>query len=261
MGALVEDQHVGAVLREHGGGDQPGGSGTDHDDVVGVVHQGLLSLDVMSFERQHVVGTTSCQVNMVEWLRAQEVRAGAPRRERRADPASDPRRGRAAAAGGADRAASLDAIARDARVSRSTIYGVFGSRSGLLDAFVTDLWERTGLPALTDAVASDDARTHLREGLAAASRMKAGDLEVYRALHAMDRLDPESSGNAVRQMEIDRRGGMEHLARRLHEAGALRDDVTVEWATHLLWVLTSSRASTCWCRDGDCRWTTPWRCW
>ena len=60
---------------------------------------------------------------------------------------------------------SLDAIARDARVSRSTIYGVFGSRSGLLDAFVTDLWERTGLPALTEAVASDDARTHLREGL------------------------------------------------------------------------------------------------
>ena len=134
---------------------------------------------------------------------------------------------------------SLDAVARDARVSRSTIYGVFGSRSGLLDAFVTDLWERTGLPAVTAAVASEDARTHLREGLAAASRMKAGDLEVYRALHAMDRLDPESSGNAVRHMEVDRRGGMEHLARRLHDAGVLRDDVTVEWATHLLWVLTS----------------------
>ena len=134
---------------------------------------------------------------------------------------------------------SLDAIARDARVSRSTIYGVFGSRSGLLDAFVSDLWERTGLPALTEAVASDDARTHLRAGIAAASRMKAGDLEVYRALHAMDRLDPESSGNAVRQMEIDRRGGMEHLAQRLHDGGVLRDDVTVEWATHLLWVLTS----------------------
>ena len=48
----------------------------------------------------------------------------------------------------ADRAVSLDAIARDARVSRSTIYGAFGSRSGLFDAFVTDLWERTGLPAL-----------------------------------------------------------------------------------------------------------------
>ncbi len=69
--------------------------------------------------------------------------------------------------------------------------------------------------------------------------MKAGDLEVYRALHAMDRLDPESSGNAVRQMEVDRRGGMEHLARRLGDEGVLRDDVTVEWATHLLWVLTS----------------------
>ena len=134
---------------------------------------------------------------------------------------------------------SLDGIARDARVSRSTIYGVFGSRSGLLDAFVERPVGADRLRALTEAVASDDARTHLREGLAAASRMKAGDLEVYRALHAMDRLDPESSGNAVRQMEVDRRGGMEHLARRLGDEGVLRDDVTVEWATHLLWVLTS----------------------
>ena len=102
---------------------------------------------------------------------------------------------------------SLDKVAQLAKVSRSTIYADFGSRAGLFDAFVVDLWERTGLGALNRAVAADDARAHLREGIAAASRMKGQELDVYRVLHAMDRLDPESAGGAVRHMETDRGAG------------------------------------------------------
>lgn len=134
---------------------------------------------------------------------------------------------------------SLDKVARLARVSRSTIYADFGSRAGVFDAFVVDLWERTGLATLSEAVSTPDVRGHLRNGIAAASRMKAKDLEIYRVLTAMDRLDPASAGGAVRKMEEDRRGGMDHLARRLSEADELRDDVTVEQALDVLWVMTS----------------------
>lgn len=134
---------------------------------------------------------------------------------------------------------SLDKVARLAGVSRSTIYADFGSRAGLFDAFVVDLWERTGLGDLTVAVASEDARDHLREGIAAASRMKAKELVVYRVLHAMDRLDPESAGGAVRHMEADRRAGMDALVTRLHDAGELREDLSVADAVSYLWVLTS----------------------
>ena len=134
---------------------------------------------------------------------------------------------------------SLDKVAGLAGVSRSTIYADFGSRAGLFDAFVVDLWERTGLRDLAQAVASEDVRDHLREGIAAASRMKAKELAVYRVLHAMDRLDPDSAGGAVRHMEEDRRAGMEALAARLHEAGELRDGLTVDDAVSHLWVLTS----------------------
>jgi AcrR family transcriptional regulator len=134
---------------------------------------------------------------------------------------------------------SLEQVARLANVSRSTIYADFGSRAGLFDAFVVDLWERTGLSDLSRAVVSDDAREHLREGIAAASRMKGRDLAIYRVLHAMDRLDPESAGGAVRHMETDRRAGVESLAAHLERDGALREGLSVEQAADALWVLTS----------------------
>lgn len=134
---------------------------------------------------------------------------------------------------------SLDQVAKLAKVSRSTIYADFGSRAGLFDAFVADLWERTGLDELSEAVLADDPREHLRQGIAAASRMKGQELAIYRVLHAMDRLDPESAGGAVRQMEKSRRGGMEALAQHLADAGVLREDVSVDQAFDALWVLTS----------------------
>jgi AcrR family transcriptional regulator len=134
---------------------------------------------------------------------------------------------------------SLDRVAQLARVARSTVYLVFGSRAGLFDAFTEDLWARTGLGALTEAVANPDARQHLRGGIAAASRMYAADRDIYRALHSMAQLDSDAVGGAVQKMELERTGGMEYLARRLAEDGQLRDDLTVEQAIDVLWVLCS----------------------
>jgi len=134
---------------------------------------------------------------------------------------------------------SLNRVAEQAGVSRSTIYADFGSRSGLFDAFVVDLWDRTGLRGLSEAVTGGSAREHLRKGVRAASRMKGQELAVYRVLHAMDRLDPESAGGAVRQMEISRRRGMVDLAEHLARDGELREGLGVDDAVDLLWVVTS----------------------
>jgi AcrR family transcriptional regulator len=137
---------------------------------------------------------------------------------------------------------SLDKVAHEAGVARSTIYVVFGSRAGLFDAFTEDLVERNGLADLTAAVAARDARTHLRGGILAAARMQASDIEIYRVLVAMSRVDPESVGGAVVRLEDRRRGGMEYLAKRLDEDDALRDDVTTDQAVDLLWMLCSFEA-------------------
>lgn len=134
---------------------------------------------------------------------------------------------------------SLDHVAKRARVARSTIYTVFGSRAGLFDAFVDDLWARTGLDSLTEAVQNPDARLHMRDGITTAARMYAADLSIYRVLFSLGHLDPEAVGGAIAKIEDERAGGMAHLARRLQEDGLLRSDVSVEQATDMLWVFCS----------------------
>jgi AcrR family transcriptional regulator len=137
---------------------------------------------------------------------------------------------------------SVDEIATRAEVSRSTIYVVFGSRSGLFDALVTDLFERAGVANLTEAVAHPDAREHLRGAMGAASEMLANLRDVGAALYAMSALDPDSVGGAIVRQEERRWGGMQHLARRLDEQGELREDITVDEAADVLWMLASFEA-------------------
>lgn len=134
---------------------------------------------------------------------------------------------------------SLDAVADQGRVARSTIYSIFGSKAGLFDAFIEDLWARTGLPTLTEAVANPDARQHLRAGITAASRMYAADRDIYRALYSMAQLDPDSVGGGVQKMENERRGGMAHVVNRLAEDGALKDGMGVDRAADMLWMICS----------------------
>ena len=134
---------------------------------------------------------------------------------------------------------TLDAVARRARVARSTIYLVFTSRAGLFDAFVEDLWQRTGLPELTTAVAHADAREHLRGGIRAANAMYAVERDVYRTLFSMAQLEPGSISDAIAKKEENRAGGMTYLAERLAAQHLLRSGVTVPHAVDVLWTLCS----------------------
>jgi AcrR family transcriptional regulator len=136
-------------------------------------------------------------------------------------------------------AVSVDRVAKDAGVARSTVYLVFGSRAGLFDAVGRDVMERAGYAGLLQAVRHEDAREHMRGGLTAGARMYAAETEVIRALFGMARLDPDAAGGAIAGIEAERSRGMLRLARRLDEQGLLRADVTVEDAAHVLWVLAS----------------------
>ena len=92
---------------------------------------------------------------------------------------------------------------------------------------------------LTEAVADPDAREHLRGGLRAGVEIFAAMRDAANALFSMSSLDPESVGGAMNRLEVRRWGGMLHLARRLAEQDLLRDDMTIEDAANVLWLLAS----------------------
>ena len=135
--------------------------------------------------------------------------------------------------------ASVDQIARTARVARSTIYLIFGSRAGLFDAVIEDLMQRAGFDRVTTAVAHPDAREHLRQGIRAGAEVYAVDRDVHRILFSMATIDPEVAAGAMQRMEERRSGGMAYLARRLAEQDALRPGLSETDAADILFVMTS----------------------
>jgi AcrR family transcriptional regulator len=134
---------------------------------------------------------------------------------------------------------SIDQVARLAKVARSTVYLIFGSRAGLFDAFGADLLERGGYDRLVRAVNEPDVLDNLRGGIRASCEMFAAHRDVHRVLHSMAQLDPDAVGGAVHRAEERRTGGMTYLAGRLAEQGCLRPGVTADHAADVLWLLTS----------------------
>lgn len=134
---------------------------------------------------------------------------------------------------------SIDQVARMAGVARSTVYAIFGSRSGLFDAVGRELGDRSGYAKLLDAKHQPDARDHLRAGLRAACEMYAANRDIYRALRSMAQLDEQAVGDVVKRMDAERAAGMARLTERLAEQGVLREDISVKEAENVLWFLTS----------------------
>jgi AcrR family transcriptional regulator len=134
---------------------------------------------------------------------------------------------------------SVDEIAGLAKVARSTIYTIFGTRSGLFDALALELHNRGGYQRLLEAVRVPDPRDSLRGGITVGVEIFASDPDVFRALHSMEKLDADAVGGAIARIEKERAAGMAWAARRLKRAGELRDGVSTARAAHVLWIAAS----------------------
>jgi AcrR family transcriptional regulator len=134
---------------------------------------------------------------------------------------------------------SVDEIAQLARVARSTVYLIFGSRAGLFDALAAELF-LTGEFALVEAAsANPDGRESLRDAILGGARMFAAHRDVFRVLYSMAQLDATAVGGAVQRLEEGRAAGMARLAGRLAAQGLLRPDITAEDAANVLWLFSS----------------------
>jgi AcrR family transcriptional regulator len=134
---------------------------------------------------------------------------------------------------------SIDQVARDAGVSRATVYLVFESRAGLFDALAVHVYERAGFAAISEAVHDADARQHLRGVVAVGCKAYAAERDILRAMYSTAQLDPDASAGAVARLEEGRLGGQEYLAKRLQEQGILKPGVTRRDAVDHLYLLSS----------------------
>jgi AcrR family transcriptional regulator len=134
---------------------------------------------------------------------------------------------------------SLEAVAEEAGVARSTVYAVFGSRAGLFDALARDVVGRPEYDRLLEVSRGPDPTAALREGIRATVDLYVSDYEVDRALYPLARLGDEAVAQAIGRREQERTGGMAGIARRLAARGHLRKGVGATRAAHLLWVLTA----------------------
>jgi len=134
-------------------------------------------------------------------------------------------------------AVRIDDVARRAGSSRSTVYQLFGSRAGLLEALAQRLREEAGFDRLAEASAHPDARTSFGLALREQCRMLALFPDLARALFTLAAVDADGAA-AVAALERGRRPGMRHLAGRLAEQGQLREGVSQDEAAELLTVVT-----------------------
>ena len=134
---------------------------------------------------------------------------------------------------------SVDGIAQDASVARSTVYLVFGSRAGLFDAFGEYLYERAGFDRIVEAVRDPDPREHLRRSLRAATEVYAAERDAARAVYSMGAVDPDAMAGVAERLDQSRAGGMEYLARRLDAAGQLQPGISRREAADILYAIAS----------------------
>jgi AcrR family transcriptional regulator len=135
----------------------------------------------------------------------------------------------------------VDEVARAAGVSRSTVYLLYGSRSGLFDALARHLRDVAGFDELLAAFRNPDALEAMRTAQRAAVRMYARLPNLARALFTLSAIDPDAVA-AISAIEDGRRPGQASIARRLAEQGYLREGTSVEEATDILTVITSFQA-------------------
>lgn len=136
------------------------------------------------------------------------------------------------------RSFNLSEVAELARVVRSTIYTVFGSREGLLRAVAQDMTERGGWERMREAFRDPDAWAAIRRNIEEGTRMVASEHPVILAISVLAMVDPDAAVVAAEMDEV-RLQGLQSLARRLSEQGYLRPELDHEQAVEILWVLTS----------------------
>ncbi|MGH7563908.1 MAG: TetR/AcrR family transcriptional regulator [Gemmatimonadota bacterium] len=133
---------------------------------------------------------------------------------------------------------TVDTVAREADVSRATVYYQFGSKSGLLEALFDDLAVRGRMTDLAGAFREADPLAGLDRFIEIVVRFYASDRVLLRRLRGLAAMDPDFA-SGIRGRDERRRKGLTVLLGRIAERhGRPRED-DLERALDVLHTLTS----------------------
>lgn len=121
------------------------------------------------------------------------------------------------------RTATISGVAKEAGVSRVTVYAHFESRQRIVEAVVTRAVDHVTASLDAARPADGPAAEALERLLAASWEQLAANQEIRRAAAA------ELSGDAMRHAHQGARGVLQGLIERGRREGAFRTDVPTEW--------------------------------
>ena len=124
---------------------------------------------------------------------------------------------------------SLDAVAREAGVTRLTVYNQFESKRGLVEAVFDDIARRGGLFELRSVMADADVMSSLRRVVAVFCRFWASHDRALAKLAGMTKLDRDIAAS-LKQRTERRRRVLTALVERLPRVRAPADLVDVLFA-------------------------------
>jgi AcrR family transcriptional regulator len=133
---------------------------------------------------------------------------------------------------------TMDAVARQAGVTRQTVHNQFGSRTGLLEALCDAGALGGGLDRLPQAFGQADALKALEQYIEVFVGFWAADEGLTRRMHGLAALDPEFA-TVIDARQERRRGGLQVLIGRIAQQHPLPDEVSAQEAVDTLFMLTS----------------------
>jgi|SRR5215472_10589296 len=134
---------------------------------------------------------------------------------------------------------TVDGIASAAQVSAKTVEAVFGSKRGVLAALVDPLASAGPPRDLVDQIrAAADPERRLELVAELSRRAYEGSVPEFELMRGAEAVAPEIAAAAA-QIETRRRDNQTRLIRYLRQQVRLREDLSEDEATDIVWALTS----------------------
>ena len=133
---------------------------------------------------------------------------------------------------------SINAVARQAKVTRQTVHNQFGTRSALLEALFDQMALRGGMEGIARAFQQTDPRATLTEYIKVFARFWSSDREMTRRIHGLAAVDADLE-HLLAERQQRRIGGSTRIIRMLSHRYGRPGPENVEAAIKVLYSLTS----------------------